>query len=226
MEEWQLRPGTRVYSTPSDQLILTYYSGLPVQSIAPVRKSFLDESGSDLIIIDTKSWAFELPINETLEEVGRMGLTLSREEARHLENALSVTLLQRRLEGRVAKLWPPASRSLSSLEKRLVAKQASHMKWALGETALQVPILRGYDLRDQQDWWAVFFYRFSNVEARWRENLNYADRIRESVALILPWGWVIYDCGRNSPTIFSSEITARQTFETASRLVDNREAKR
>src|SRR5439155_11128272 len=46
-------PDTRFYCTPNDQLTLTFLSGLPVQSIAPVRKSFLDTYPGPMLIIDS-----------------------------------------------------------------------------------------------------------------------------------------------------------------------------
>ena len=218
MGEWDLPPGTRIYSSPNDHLLLTYYSGLPVQSIAPVRKAFLDRMDRDIIIIDTKSSGPGLPVNETLQEARRMGVALSEKEAKELWKPLNVALLRERLEARVAKLWPPWARALTPLERRLAEKQSSHKKALLREDALNIPILRGYDMESDEDWWTVFVYRYANVEARWRQNLNYFDRIRQSVALILPWGWVIYDCGYDGPAVFTSETILRQTYLKASRL--------
>jgi hypothetical protein len=51
--------GTRFYSTPNDQLVLTYYSGIPVQSIAPVRKEFFDSYPSPIILFDKIGFADE-----------------------------------------------------------------------------------------------------------------------------------------------------------------------
>ena len=62
------------------------------------------------------------------------------------------------------------------------------------ENSQKVLIMRNYDIKTEWDWWPVFFYRFSNVETRWKENLNYIDRIRKAKATILPYGWVVFDC--------------------------------
>src|SRR5262249_29652206 len=50
---WSLAPGTKLYAWPNQNLLITYYSGLPVQSIAPVRKAFLDEYPGDVIFLET-----------------------------------------------------------------------------------------------------------------------------------------------------------------------------
>jgi hypothetical protein len=44
--------GTRIYALPFENLALTFAAGLPVQSIAPVRKSFLDGYAGRILIID------------------------------------------------------------------------------------------------------------------------------------------------------------------------------
>jgi len=41
-----------VYTTPNKHLVLTVYSGIPVQAIAPVRKSFLDRYDGDVLVLE------------------------------------------------------------------------------------------------------------------------------------------------------------------------------
>jgi hypothetical protein len=55
------------------------------------------------------------------------------------------------------------------------------------------PIFKGYPLTDYR-WWQVFYYRFVNPEARMGPNLNYADRIRNAEAIVLPLDWVVFRC--------------------------------
>ena len=50
---WTLAPGTRLYAFPNSHLLLTYYLGLPVQSIAPIRASFLEHYPGDIILLET-----------------------------------------------------------------------------------------------------------------------------------------------------------------------------
>ena len=49
---WTLAPGTRLYAFPNSHLLLTYYLGLPVQSIAPVRTAFLEHYPGDVILLE------------------------------------------------------------------------------------------------------------------------------------------------------------------------------
>ena len=49
-----LRAGTRIYSLPYDHFGLSLYTGLPVQSIAPVRREFLDRYKGDVLILTSE----------------------------------------------------------------------------------------------------------------------------------------------------------------------------
>jgi len=47
-----LRASTKIYALPFQHLPLMFYTGLPVQSIAPVRKTFLDQYPGDILLVD------------------------------------------------------------------------------------------------------------------------------------------------------------------------------
>ena len=53
------------------------------------------------------------------------------------------------------------------------------------------PMFHGYTIRDYRQMWQVFFFRFVNPEARTGPRLNYAERVREASAFLLPGGWVM-----------------------------------
>ena len=55
-------------------------------------------------------------------------------------------------------------------------------------------MVRNFELRDWSDWWPLFFYRFVDPQSRMGANLNYAERIREAHAEVLPTSWVIFHC--------------------------------
>ena len=214
MQEWEFAPKTRIYSTPNDHLVLTYYSGLPVQSIAPIRKSFLDTYQGPLFLIDTKTGALFLPVDETIEIAAEAGVDLSEEEAQRLLDELNLALATEQIENRTASHWPP-KRELNALERRIAAEQAEHMRTEFRSGFRAAPILRGYDVRDSTDWWAVFKYRFSGVESRWREHLNYSERMRSATALVLPWGWTLYDSGPEGSPVVLVEPTRQRAYEAA-----------
>ncbi|NWG11995.1 MAG: hypothetical protein HXY20_00495 [Acidobacteria bacterium] len=221
MSDWQFAPGTRIYADPNRHLILTYYSGIPIQSIAPVRKSFLDGMKNGLLIIETTSPGSALSIGWILEEARRTGSSLTREQACSLARQLDMVVVGRRLEGKVASVRPPVG-ELTLLEKNLAALQQRVTRAQIESLKRSAPIFRGYDFQHWSDWWPVFFYRFSHVERRWRDNLNYADRVRHSSALVLPWGWVVYDCTRGGSAVLDSRETMTRALEKATTLWEKR----
>ena len=80
----RIEPDTKIYCTPNDQLTLTYLSGLPVQSIAPVRRTFLNTYPGPVLIIDS-AVPLELVLPEELIEIAaEAGQPLTWSEAQRL----------------------------------------------------------------------------------------------------------------------------------------------
>ena len=48
----ELSAGTRIYAPPVNHLALAFYTGLPVQSVAPVRREFFDTYEADMLIVE------------------------------------------------------------------------------------------------------------------------------------------------------------------------------
>ena len=77
---WPLAPDGRIFASPNDHLILTYYSGRPVQSIAPVRREWLDRFASDLLIVE--GLRYGIPgVTEVQEIARRQGRMMNEIEA-------------------------------------------------------------------------------------------------------------------------------------------------
>jgi len=73
---------TRFYASPNRHLIWTIYTGLPVQSIVPVRKEYLNSYKGDIIYIDSFSEENEILCPERIRDAARRkGLTLSNKSA-------------------------------------------------------------------------------------------------------------------------------------------------
>ena len=53
LDGMRLDGASRIYAAPNSHLVLSFYSGLPVQNIFPVRKSFLDSYRGDVVYIDS-----------------------------------------------------------------------------------------------------------------------------------------------------------------------------
>ena len=48
------------------------------------------------------------------------------------------------------------------------------------------PMFDGYRLRAFDDWWKIFVYRFVGYDHRTGPNLNYAERLKSSTAMVYP----------------------------------------
>ncbi|MGH7179840.1 MAG: hypothetical protein ACREJC_20865 [Tepidisphaeraceae bacterium] len=201
MRRWELSPGTRIYSTPSHQLTLMYYTGVPVQSIAPVRREFLDRCPSDVVLIE--AYRRLLPIGGLAMsiEVARDGVRSSPLKARHAAELLSIRGVADVIQSTVAGV-NPAVGHLSSRDRRLIDYQQAFTAWRLGTYAHPVTsnplVFRGFATEDYGLWWQVFFYRFVDPQSRTGPDVNYAGRMRNAEALVLPSLWVIYHSPGNS----------------------------
>jgi len=82
---WTLAPGTKVYTWPNENLLLTYLTGLPVQSVAPVRKAFLDEYPGDLIFVETGTAYTQSPLTDAQTIARKQGRTWSVDDAREAD---------------------------------------------------------------------------------------------------------------------------------------------
>jgi hypothetical protein len=201
----RLEPDTKLYCTPNHQLALTYMTGLPVQSVAPVRKQFIDQYAGPIVLIDSTE-PYELVSWRELKDIAASyGQPISTEEAKRLEGPMSTWLRRQELPGKVASVDPPLvgpafAPRVAEYQKRVTAKSLDEF-YRKGSNN---PLLRAYRLDDWSDWWPVFFYRFVDPEKRMHENLNYAERIRTARAEVLDCGWVVYHCpplamARNAP---------------------------
>jgi hypothetical protein len=196
---------TRFFTLPNRHLLLSLYLGIPVQSVAPVRKSFLDHYPGPIVLID--SVLPDVPFDsKTIQSVASAaGAPLTDKEARALALRVAIHSLYNRQAGRVASISPPlSSRPLPAYLQPLVDEQPRHTLEMFREDndpALRWPtIFRDYPVSDRGMWWQVYFYRFSDPANRSGPNLNYLNRIRSADAQILDSGWTIYQCPPLSPT--------------------------
>jgi hypothetical protein len=194
---WRLQPETKIYAWPDENLLLTYVSGLPVQSIAPVRKEFLDEYSGDIIFVETGTPYVERPLAEVQAIANEYGTTLSLEEA-HLA-ALRVQRFGAReyLRNLVTDIWPPAD-PIGPSDRALIAHYTEHTLEAGQGTAEQYRLLHGFAPTNRLTSHLLpVYYWFVNPEMHLGDRLNYRDRIRAAKAIILPNGSIIFDARRN-----------------------------
>ncbi len=208
MRVWQLQPGTKIYSTPSDQLILTYYTDVPVQSIAPVRRRFLDNYSGDVVVMECFTRLWPIWSDQVLDTAKRHGQILTGAQAESWARRLTARGMGEVLNGRVARVLVPAE-PLPPFGTELLERQReltyNGSNLADNPVVANPAIFRGYDMPDYSWWWQIFFYRYVDVESRSGENLNYANRIRNATATVLPGTWVIY----HSPSGGSARLEER-----------------
>lgn len=198
MNELPVGENTRWYATPNLHLVLTWYTGIPVQSIAPIRKSFLDSHPGDIVLIGRGGLppTGEAPLSRAGIErsAAASGIELSRAQAIMWARRLSTRIDRERLAPRVARVEPPLT-LLPEWVKKAVDHQRALDAKVLDEWCAfheRTPILRDCGLRHPEDWWPIFFYRFCDLDDRRGENLNYAARQKTGTAYLKPGsGWTV-----------------------------------
>lgn len=193
-----LPPGARLYATPDQHLPLTLYTGLPVQSIAPVRGAFLDAYPGEIVLVDACAPSRPVAASLLAEEAGRDGVELDQHLARAWSTRLATRLLREDLARRVASVTPPLE-PLPAFVARAVAR-ARALEPREGDGRWQNPaVFRGHEAHDRRAFWQVFFYRFVGPAGRAGERANYARRLREADATVLPSGWVVHRAPARTP---------------------------
>jgi hypothetical protein len=190
---------SRVYATPNDHLIFTLYSGMPVASVAPVRKTFLDQYLGDVFLLELPRYEL-LNAGDVRSEATKAGLDISRLSDADLERLVEGRLVREELLARgVTRVLPPAEDlppELAACMPALAARQRekTRQRGELRKRLESHPVFNGYELPDHASWWPVFFYRFIGPEGRSGERLNYGQRVRGAEALLLPLEWTLYRC--------------------------------
>jgi hypothetical protein len=189
----ELRPGTRIYSLPDQHLVLQWTTGLPVQSIAPVRREFLDGVRAEVVVLETAD-PWPAP---TLAEVERCaagsGVALPREEARKVVTRLRTRLRREALAETVASVSPMLD-ELAPWARCVVESQRARRErpdYGVDYAAYNPAMLRGTRACDAATFWPAFFYRFVDPESRQGERVNYSGRLRNAHAHVLSSGWAV-----------------------------------
>ncbi len=192
-------PETKLYAMPSHHLPLTFYSGLPFQSVAPVRKCFLDGFPGRVVIVDKLT--VQVGANDpaapakVLAAAEAAGVELSASEAGRLSGDLASYDFRRAVQSRVGAVWPPPADppafALGLLERQREENRRDFE--AARKFAASVPITRGFQVQTANDIGCIFFYRFVDPHSRCGPNLNYAERLKNARATVIGGGWVLYD---------------------------------
>ena len=184
----RLDSGTRIYGgTPNDHLVLTFYSGLPVQDITPARKSFLNSYKGDIVYIDLglRHDVTHLLDPERIREAAlKSGQYMSIRDAQET----SVLLYTRHYRQMIGEIFAPGQppdlepvpiflRPLLETHHTRVTDHYSRREFSF--------FAAGQDINHWFDWVTVFKYRFVDLDTRRGGNTNFAQRLRNSDAVIL-----------------------------------------
>ena len=192
VRSWRLRPQARIFASPNDHLFLTYYTGLPVQSVSAVRRAWLERFEGDLVIVEGP-WYESLSPEEVVGLARRHGVALTAAEAQGRAERLRWLPMLLDLEATVAEVVPLPP-PLDELDRQLLDATREKTKGRMKALTRGTPLARAASLANWREFWQFFFLWFSEPDTRRRAQLNSAGRLARARAHVLPGGWVVYDC--------------------------------
>jgi len=196
-------PGARLYGLPNDHLVLTYYTGLPVQCVAPVRRAFLESPPADVHLIATTARYTPLPSEEIAEEARLAGEALDPAEIERLASGLGALHVAHGLARQGARVKPaPAA---GALELRLFERQAGATREAATRAWSRIPLLRGQPSPDWLAFAPAYAYRFVDPAARMGERSNHAPLVARGHALVLPSSYFVLGAARDGRDPFPDD---------------------
>ena len=193
-----IRADTRLYANPNDHLLLTYYCGVPIQSIAPVREDFLNHYPGDVVLL-TKQDFFVHPGDpidppHLRQAAQHRGVSLPVENSIKLSHDLATyshrTLEKERCAAVAPPLQPPPNFAAQEYAQWYQLREQRQREYA--SKWVRFPMFRGFPIRTITEWWTVFFFRFANPEVELQKP-NYEARMRNATAATVPGSnWAVY----------------------------------
>jgi hypothetical protein len=178
---------TRFYATPNDHLTYTYYTGIPIQSVAPVRPSFFHKHEGPIVFIERQMDPV-YPALQDIEDVARRtGVALSNDQISEITLAIWTTLIAEDFQRR--NLPQPEIPTTPIKSEELLEKTRARMMKFRTEylTGIQsFPVLRSVPAETVKDVWMGFFYRFVEPEKRIGKNLSILPRLSNASVILLP----------------------------------------
>lgn len=186
-----LSDSARYYAPPNDQLPLSYYSNIAFQSIAPIRKRFLDSWPGEIVFVEravTKPGAGIISPALLMSAAALAGASLAEAEAEPLSLRLASRPERELAAAPGVTVVPPLqpvpayAEPLLDVYKALLDKETAD--WLAQE--MPAPIRHAYKLRNATDWWRTFFYRFVDPEAHRGPRANYYERLCRAEVMVQP----------------------------------------
>ncbi|MFA7342742.1 MAG: glycosyltransferase family 39 protein [Terrimicrobiaceae bacterium] len=187
LEKMRFENGTRLYASPNEHLLYTYYTGLPVQSVAPVRKSFFASCKNPLVFIESQmDWMF--PDDQDVRfAAATAGIPLSPARTEELRDLVWMKIVAEELakEGIPAPPHPPLPEFLDPVVGKTRLAMLESREQFLDDIRSS-PIFRGVSATRLKDFWLGFFYRFVDPGERIGKNLNILPRLQNAEVGFLP----------------------------------------
>ena len=193
-----LPANTKFYSLPNSHLTLSFYTGLPFQSIYAIRKTFLDTYPGEIVYVDIDGFRLEdrnrlLAPDRLREAAVQAGEALDEACAQVLSRRVRTWRYRQSVNLRIGGVLAASAEPLPGYAEQLLKRQNAGDAAQLSEAVALTPVLRGYQITNLYDWVGFFMYRFVDPKYRMGPALNYAERLRGSRADILTeTGWIVY----------------------------------
>ena len=180
---------TKLFASPDMDLVLTFYTGMFVQSIVPVRKSFLDSYPGGIIFFTTKRFWRTGPVRpDRLKKAAHTrGREISAREALDVSCELSTLDFRSKQAGNVARVIPPVAPVPPFADGLWKEQQKQTPEWVRNSWRwfpMAFPLFRNVELRDSSEWWVHYFYALVDPDLR-RIHPNYENRIHNATLTVL-----------------------------------------
>lgn len=192
-----LPPDAKVYASPNAHLVFGFYARRPIQSIAPIRKPFLDTHPRDVVVIEQRLYS-EFPAPDPADvarTAAREGVVLSSSQAAEWSARLSTRHVASLVSPLVRRVEPPVGPlpSFADVAFRDASAAMQHLLTTELTRLSALPIFRGFPIRNGTDVWTTFAYRLVDPAARSGARLNAHDRLACGTAMVVPaTNYVIY----------------------------------
>jgi hypothetical protein len=189
IDSLHLNSDSKLYAAPNSHLIFTFYSGLPVQSIAPIRKSFLDSYRGDIVFIDEAlALGGQTLTPEAVRQLANENReSLSAEDAERWFLLLDTRLYREEMLQAVGADQPGQLETLPAFGRELMKEQEQ-----ISISPWDALVTRGFEIRTWADWRSVFFYRFVDPYRHWGRRANFTERLRGTEGLVLSPKVIVY----------------------------------